>query len=181
MVETLSSRELDLIDAYWRTSNCLTVGRIYLKANPLLREPPRPEHMKPRLLGHWGKSPGQNFAYVHLGQLIRKHEASILYLSAPGDGGPWLFALTYLDGTYSEIYREVPQDSEGTRHLLRQFSSPGGAASQAGAHLPGSINEGGELGCLLEHSFDAAFDDPELCVACVIGDGEAETAPREGS
>jgi xylulose-5-phosphate/fructose-6-phosphate phosphoketolase len=181
MAETLSSREVDLIDAYWRASNYLTIGQIYLKDNPLLREPLRPEHIKPRLLGHWGTSPGQNFVYVHLNHLIRKHDASVIYVSGPGHGGPSLVAQTYLEGTYSEIYREVPQDSEGVRHLFRQFSSPGGVPSHAGAHVPGSINEGGELGYALAHSFGAAFDNPGLIVACVIGDGEAETAPLEGS
>ncbi len=181
MPSKLSPRELQLIDAYWRASNYLTIGQIYLKENPLLREPLRAEHIKPRLLGHWGTSPGQNLVYVHLNRIIREHDASMIYVSGPGHGGPAVVAQTYLEGTYSEIYPKVSQDLEGLRILFRQFSTPGGIPSHAGPHIPGSINEGGELGYSLAHSFGAAFDNPELIVACVIGDGEAETAPLEGS
>jgi xylulose-5-phosphate/fructose-6-phosphate phosphoketolase len=177
----LSTQELQLLDAYWRASNYLTIGQIYLKANPLLREPLSSEHIKPRLLGHWGTSPGQNLVYVHLNRIIKEHDASMIYVSGPGHGGPAIVAQTYLEGTYSEIYPKVSQDLEGLRILFRQFSTPGGIPSHAGPHVPGSINEGGELGYSLMHSFGAAFDNPELIVVCVIGDGEAETAPLEGS
>ncbi len=180
MSEPLSDQQLSLIDAYWRASNYLTVGQIYLMANPLLREPLRAEHIKPRLLGHWGTSPGQNFVYVHLNRLIREHDADIIYISGPGHGGPSVMSHTYLEGTYSEIYPRISEDSEGMRLLFRQFSSPGGVPSHAGPHVPGSINEGGELGYSLVHAFGAAFDNPDLIVACVIGDGEAETGPLEG-
>ena len=180
MAEPLSDQQLSLIDAYWRASNYLTVGQIYLMANPLLREPLRPEHIKPRLLGHWGTSPGQNFIYVHLNRLIREHDANIIYISGPGHGGPSVMSHTYLEGTYSEIYPRISEDAEGMRLLFRQFSSPGGVPSHAGPHVPGSINEGGELGYSLVHAFGAAFDNPDLIVACVIGDGEAETGPLEG-
>ena len=180
MSEPLSDQQLSLIDAYWRASNYLTVGQIYLMANPLLREPLRAEHIKPRLLGHWGTSPGQNFVYVHLNRLIREHDVNVIYISGPGHGGPSVMAHTYLEGTYSEIYPRIAEDAEGMRLLFRQFSSPGGVPSHAGPHVPGSINEGGELGYSLVHAFGAAFDNPDLIVACVIGDGEAETAPLEG-
>ncbi len=180
MSEPLSDQQLSLIDAYWRASNYLTVGQIYLMANPLLREPLRREHIKPRLLGHWGTSPGQNFIYTHLNRLIRRHDADIIYISGPGHGGPSVMAHTYLEGSYSEIYPNISEDAEGMRLLFRQFSSPGGVPSHAGPHVPGSINEGGELGYSLVHAFGAAFDNPDLIVACVIGDGEAETAALEG-
>ena len=175
MAKMLDDRMLGLVDAYWRASNYLTVGQIYLMANPLLREPLRPEHIKPRLLGHWGTSPGQNFVYVHLNRLIREHDANVIYISGPGHGGPSVMSHTYLEGTYSEIYPRISEDTEGMRLLFRQFSSPGGVPSHAGPHVPGSINEGGELGYSLVHAFGAAFDNPDLIVACVIGDGEAET------
>ena len=181
MAGPLSAHELQLIDAYWRASNYLTIGQIYLKENPLLREPLSADHIKPRLLGHWGTSPGQNFVYVHLNRIIREHDASMIYVSGPGHGGPAVVAQAYLEGTYSEVYPRVSQDLEGLRILFRQFSTPGGIPSHAGPHIPGSINEGGELGYSLAHAFGAAFDNPELIVACVIGDGEAETAPLEGS
>jgi xylulose-5-phosphate/fructose-6-phosphate phosphoketolase len=181
MAQKLSPQQIGLIDAYWRASNYLTIGQIYLRDNPLLREPLRPEHIKPRLLGHWGTSPGQNFIYVHLNRLIRDTDADVIYISGPGHGGPALVAQTYLEGTYSEFYPHVSQDSEGMRRLFRQFSTPGGIPSHAGPHLPGSIHEGGELGYSLAHAFGAAFDNPELLVACVIGDGEAETGPLEGA
>src|SRR5579872_6925097 len=181
MPGTLPTHELQLIDAYWRASNYLTIGQIYLKENPLLREPLTADNIKPRLLGHWGTSPGQNLVYVHLNRIIREHDASMIYVSGPGHGGPAVVAQAYLEGTYSEVYPKVSQDLEGLRILFRQFSTPGGIPSHAGPHIPGSINEGGELGYCLMHSFGAAFDNPDLIVACVIGDGEAETAPLEGS
>src|SRR6202046_1424523 len=175
MSEPISDQQLSLLDAYWRASNYLTVGQIYLMANPLLRQPLLAEHIKPRLLGHWGTSPGQNFVYVHLNRLIGEHDVNVIYISGPGHGGPSVMAHTYLEGTYSEIYPRIPEDAEGMRLLFRQFSSPGGVPSHAGPHVPGSINEGGELGYSLVHAFGAAFDNPDLIVACVIGDGEAET------
>jgi len=181
MPATLSAHELQLIDAYWRAANYLTIGQLYLKENPLLREPLTAANIKPRLLGHWGTSPGQNLVYVHLNRIINAHDASMIYVSGPGHGGPAIVAQTYLEGTYSEIYPKVSQDLEGLRILFRQFSSPGGIPSHAGPHVPGSINEGGELGYSLAHSFGAAFDNPDLIVVCVIGDGEAETAPLEGA
>jgi xylulose-5-phosphate/fructose-6-phosphate phosphoketolase len=181
MNPVLSSIELELIDAYWRASNYLTVGQIYLQSNPLLRERLCPDHIKPRLLGHWGTSPGQNFIYVHLNRIIRANDANVMFISGPGHGGPAIVAQTYLEGTYSEIYPSVTQDLEGMRRLFRQFSTPGGIPSHAGPHVPGSINEGGELGYSLAHAFGAAFDNSDLIVACVIGDGEAETASLEGA
>jgi xylulose-5-phosphate/fructose-6-phosphate phosphoketolase len=181
MADTLSKTQLELIDAYWRASNYLTVGQIYLQENSLLREALRPEHIKPRLLGHWGTSPGQNFIYVHLNRLIKETDANIIYVCGPGHGGPAIIAQTYLEGTYSEVYPHISRDLDGLRRLFRQFSTPGGIPSHAGPHVPGSINEGGELGYSLAHSFGAAFDNPDLLVACVIGDGEAETAPLEGA
>ncbi len=181
MPATLPPHELQIIDAYWRASNYLTIGQIYLKENPLLREPLTADNIKPRLLGHWGTSPGQNLVYVHLNRIIREHDASMIYVSGPGHGGPAVVAQAYLEGTYSEVYPKVSQDLEGLRILFRQFSTPGGIPSHAGPHIPGSINEGGELGYCLMHSFGAAFDNPDLIVACVIGDGEAETGPLEGS
>jgi xylulose-5-phosphate/fructose-6-phosphate phosphoketolase len=176
-----TAQELELIDAYWRASNYLTIGQIYLLDNPLLREPLKPEHIKARLLGHWGTSPGQNLVYAHLNRIIRHNDASVLFVSGPGHGGPAIVAQTYLEGTYSEIYPRISQDLEGMRLLFRQFSTPGGIPSHVGPHVPGSINEGGELGYSLAHAFGAAFDNPDLIVACVIGDGEAETAPLEGA
>ena len=181
MAKMLDDRMLGLVDAYWRASNYLTVGQIYLRDNPLLREPLRAEHIKPRLLGHWGTSPGQNFVYVHLNRLIKEHDASVIYISGPGHGGPAIVAQVYLEGTYSEFYPEITQTVAGMRQLFRQFSTPGGIPSHAGPHIPGSIHEGGELGYSLAHAFGAAFDNPDLIVACVIGDGEAETGPLEGA
>ena len=177
----LSDKELDLLDAYWRAANYLTVGQIYLLDNPLLREPLKPEHVKPRLLGHWGTSPGQTLLYVHLNRLIREHDADIIYLSGPGHGGPAIVANVYLEGAYSEIYPEVSQDLAGMRRLFRQFSTPGGIPSHVSVTTPGSIHEGGELGYVLVHAFGAAFDNPDLIVAAVVGDGEAETGPLSGS
>src|SRR6188508_2383793 len=165
------------IDAYWRAANYLSVGQIYLHDNPLLKKPLRRDHIKPRLLGHWGTTPGLNFVYVHLNRLIKKHDANVLYITGPGHGGPGLVANAYLEGTYSEVYPHVSQDEEGMKRLFTQFSFPGGIPSHVAAETPGSIHEGGELGYALSHAFGAAFDNPDLLVACVVGDGEAETGP----
>ena len=181
MTNVLSSRELDLVDAYWRAANYLTIGQIYLLDNPLLREPLKADHIKPRLLGHWGTSPGQNLLYVHLNRLIKRHDADVIYLSGPGHAGPAIVAQVYLEGTYSEIYPEVSEDERGMERLFRQFSTPGGVPSHVGPTTPGSIHEGGELGYVLVHAFGAAFDNPDLIVAAVVGDGEAETGPLAGS
>jgi xylulose-5-phosphate/fructose-6-phosphate phosphoketolase len=177
----LSPEMLDLMNRYWMAANYLCVGQIYLAANPLLREPLTVGCIKPRLLGHWGTSAGQNFIYVHLNRLIKERDASIIYISGPGHGGPALNANAYLEGTYSEVHRDVTQDVEGMHRFFRQFSTPGGVGSHCGPHVPNSIHEGGELGYSLLHAFGAAFDDPNLIVACVVGDGEAETGPLEGS
>ncbi len=177
----LSADELALMQRYWQAANYLTVGQIYLQANPLLRQPLRPEHIKPRLLGHWGTSPGLNFIYVHLNRLIKEHDANVIYLAGPGHGGPALVANVYLEGTYSEIYPRISQDAQGMRDLFRQFSTPGGIPSHVSVPTPGSIHEGGELGYVLAHAFGAAFDNPDLIVAAVVGDGEAETGPLAGS
>jgi xylulose-5-phosphate/fructose-6-phosphate phosphoketolase len=177
----LSETELDGLVGYWECANYLTVGQIYLCANPLLRQPLRPDHIKPRLLGHWGTSPGLNLVYAHLNRLIARTGADVLYVTGPGHGGPAMLANTYLEGTYSEIYPRVSRDIEGLTQLVRQFSTPGGVPSHVSVPTPGSIHEGGELGYALVHAFGAAFDHPDLLVACVIGDGEAETAPLEGS
>src|SRR5436305_2837890 len=166
---------------YWNAANYLTIGQIYLQDNPLLKESLRPEHIKPRLLGHWGTSPGLSFIYVHLNRLIQEHDVDMIYLAGPGHGGPAILANVYLEGTYTEIYPEVAQDTDGMRRLFRQFSTPGGVPSHVSVTTPGSIHEGGELGYVLTHAFGAAFDNPELIVAAVIGDGEAETGPLEGS
>ena len=177
----LSPDELDRIDAYWRAANYLSVGQIYLLDNPLLREEPKPEHVKPRLLGHWGTTPGLNLIYAHLNRVIRARDLNVLYVCGPGHGGPGMVANTYLEGTYSEIYPDISQDAEGLRKLFRQFSFPGGIPSHAAPETPGSIHEGGELGYALLHAYGAAFDNPDLIVACVIGDGEAETGPLAAS
>jgi len=177
----LSPEMLNKMHRYWQAANYLTVGQIYLSENALLRAPLEPEHIKPRLLGHWGTSAGQNFIYVHLNRLIEEHGASVIYISGPGHGGPSMNAHSYLEGTYSEVHPEVTQDANGMRLLFREFSTPGGVPSHCGPHVPNSIHEGGELGYSLLHAFGAAFDNPELIVACVIGDGEAETCPLEGS
>jgi xylulose-5-phosphate/fructose-6-phosphate phosphoketolase len=179
--ETLSETELAGLDAYWRAANYLTVGQIYLQANPLLREPLRPEHIKPRLLGHWGTSPGLSLLYVHLNRLIRQHDANVILLVGPGHGGPAILANVYLEGTYSEVYPKITRDVAGMNQLFRQFSTPGGVPSHVSPPTPGSIHEGGELGYVLTHAFGAAFDNPDLIVAAVVGDGEAETGPLEGS
>jgi xylulose-5-phosphate/fructose-6-phosphate phosphoketolase len=168
---------LDRIDAYWRAANYLSVGQIYLLDNPLLREPLQPAHIKPRLLGHWGTTPGQNFIYAHLNRVIVRHDLDMIYISGPGHGGPALVANTYLEGTYSEVYPAITQDESGMKALFRQFSFPGGIPSHAAPETPGSIHEGGELGYSLSHAFGAVFDNPDLIVSCVIGDGEAETGP----
>lgn len=177
----ISYKELEQINSYWMATNYLAVGQIYLQDNPLLKEPLRPEHIKARLLGHWGTSPGLNFIYVHLNRLIKQTNAEILFVCGPGHGAPAILANTYLEGTYSETYPLITRDEEGMKRLFRQFSAPGGIPSHVSAHTPGSINEGGELGYSLLHAFGAAFDNPELIVACVVGDGEAETCPLEGS
>jgi xylulose-5-phosphate/fructose-6-phosphate phosphoketolase len=169
------------LDAYFRAANYLTVGQIYLQDNPLLREPLRPEHVKPRLLGHWGTSPGLSLLYVHLNRAIVRDDLNVLYMAGPGHGGPAIVANAYLEGTYSEIYPHITQDEAGLRRLFRQFSTPGGIPSHAGPQTPGSIHEGGELGYVLSHAFGAAFDQPDLIVAAVVGDGEAETGPLEGA
>ncbi|KAB1127292.1 phosphoketolase family protein [Neorhizobium galegae] len=177
----ISSEELALIDRYWRAANYLSVGQIYLLDNPLLKEPLRPEHIKPRLLGHWGTTPGLNFIYAHLNRIIRNRDLSMIYVCGPGHGGPGMVASTYLEGTYSEIYPEIGEDAAGMQKLFRQFSFPGGIPSHAAPETPGSIHEGGELGYALVHAFGAAFDNPDLVVACVVGDGEAETGPLAAS
>ncbi len=177
----LSRELLDRMQRYWNASNYLTVGQIYLAENPLLREPLRAEHIKPRLLGHWGTSTGQSFVCVHLNRLITERDASVIYISGPGHGGPALNANAYLEGSYTEVHPEVTRDADGMRLLFRQFSTPGGVGSHCGPHLPNSIHEGGELGYSLLHAYGAAFDNPDLLVVCVIGDGEAETGPLAGS
>jgi xylulose-5-phosphate/fructose-6-phosphate phosphoketolase len=174
---TLSANELKLLDAYWRAANYLSVGQIYLLDNPLLKEPLSLEHVKPRLLGHWGTTPGLNFIYVHLNRIINKYDLNMMYVAGPGHGGPAFVANTWLEGTYSEFYPNVAQDAEGMKRLFRQFSFPGGVGSHVTPETPGSIHEGGELGYSLSHAYGAAFDNPDLIVTCVIGDGEAETGP----
>jgi xylulose-5-phosphate/fructose-6-phosphate phosphoketolase len=177
MTTSPSPELLEKIDAYWRAANYLAVGQIYLYANPLLREPLTLAHVKPRLLGHWGTTPGQNFVYVHLNRAIRERDLDMIYISGPGHGGPAVVANTYLEGTYSELYPEITQDEAGLQRLFKQFSFPGGIPSHAAPETPGSIHEGGELGYSLSHAFGAAFDNPDLIVAAVVGDGEAETGP----
>ena len=173
----LADDELARIDAWWRAANYLSVGQIYLMDNPLLREPLRPEHVKPRLLGHWGTTPGLTFIYAHLNRAIMQRDQDMLYITGPGHGGPGLVAAAYLDGTYSEVYPEITHDEEGLQRLFTQFSFPGGVPSHVAPETPGSIHEGGELGYALSHAYGAAFDNPDLVVAAVIGDGEAETGP----
>ncbi|HZQ37558.1 MAG TPA: phosphoketolase family protein [Dehalococcoidia bacterium] len=177
----LAPELLERMQRYWAAANYLTIGQIYLQENPLLREPLRPEQIKPRLLGHWGTSPGLSFIYVQLNRLIRDHDANVIYLAGPGHGGPALLANVYLEGTYSEVYPDVSQDTAGMRRLFRQFSTPGGVPSHVSVPTPGSIHEGGELGYVLMHAFGAAFDNPDLIAVAVIGDGEAETGPLAGS
>jgi xylulose-5-phosphate/fructose-6-phosphate phosphoketolase len=177
----LEGGELELINAWWRAANYLSIGQIYLLANPLLREPLRPEHVKPRLLGHWGTTPGLNFLYAHMNRAIKARDLNAIYVTGPGHGGPGLVASGYLDGTYSEVYPHIGRDEEGLRRLFRQFSFPGGIPSHVAPETPGSIHEGGELGYSLVHAYGATFDNPDLLAFCVIGDGEAETGPLAAS
>src|SRR5690606_6126811 len=174
---TIDDTTIDQLDAWWRAANYLSIGQIYLLDNPLLREPLVPEHVKPRLLGHWGTTPGLNFLYAHLNRSIRQRDLDTLFITGPGHGGPGMVANAWLDGSYSEIYSRIGRDADGIRELFRQFSFPGGIPSHASPDTPGSIHEGGEPGDSLRHASGAAFDNPELLVACVIGDGEAETGP----
>jgi len=173
----LDSQQWRLMDAYWRAANYLSVGQIYLYENPMLREPLKLAHVKPLVVGHWGTTPGQNFIYVHLNRTIKLHDLDMIYIAGPGHGGPALVANTYLEGSYSEIYPDISQDEAGMKRLFKQFSFPGGISSHVAPTTPGSIHEGGELGYSLSHAFGAAFDNPGLIVACIVGDGEAETGP----
>src|SRR2546428_250580 len=175
--QPLSPEELRRMDAYWRAANYLSVGQIYLFANPLLREPLKLEHVKPRLLGHWGTTPGLNFVYVHFNRLIKKYDLNVIYICGPGHGGPGMVANTYLEGTYTELYSSIQRNEEGMRKLFKQFSFPGGIPSHDAPETPGSIHEGGELGYSLAHAYGAVFDNPDLVACCVVGDGEAETGP----
>jgi xylulose-5-phosphate/fructose-6-phosphate phosphoketolase len=179
--QPLTAADVEKINAYWRAANYLSVGQIYLLDNPLLREPLKLEHVKPRLLGHWGTTPGLNFIYVHLNRLIKIHDLNVIYIAGPGHGGPGLVANTYLEGTYSEFYPNISQDEEGMKKLFKQFSFPGGIPSHVAPETPGSIHEGGELGYALLHAYGAVFDNPDLIACCVIGDGEAETGPLAAS
>ena len=181
MSKTISTEKINAIHAYWQAANYLSVGQIYLLDNPLLREPLKPEHIKPRLLGHWGTTPGLNFIYVHLNRVINKYDLSMIYVAGPGHGGPGLVANTYLEGTYCEVYNHISQDAEGMKKLFKQFSFPGGIPSHVAPETPGSIHEGGELGYAVSHAYGAAFDNPDLIVACVVGDGEAETGALAAS
>ncbi|HEU4837063.1 MAG TPA: phosphoketolase family protein [Pyrinomonadaceae bacterium] len=180
-VKQLSAEEIRLLNAYWRAANYLSVGQIYLYDNPLLREPLKLEHVKPRLLGHWGTTPGLNFIYVHLNRVIKLRDLNVIYVTGPGHGGPGLVANTYLEGTYSEFYPNISQDEPGMKKLFKQFSFPGGIPSHVAPETPGSINEGGELGYSLAHAYGAVFDNPDLLAVCVVGDGEAETGPLAAS
>ena len=177
----LGTEELKKLDAYWRAANYLSVGQIYLYDNPLLKEPLTKEHIKPRLLGHWGTTPGLNFIYAHLNRVIKKYDLDMIYIAGPGHGGPGLVANTYLEGIYSEVYPNISQDEEGMKNLFKQFSFPGGIPSHVAPETPGSIHEGGELGYAMSHAYGAAYDNPNLIVACVVGDGEAETGPMATS
>src|SRR5690554_395506 len=172
---------LTKMHAYWRAANYLSVGQIYLYDNPLLKQPLESSHIKPRLLGHWGTTPGLNFIYVHLNRMIKQRDLSMLYIAGPGHGGPAMVANTYLEGTYSETYPDISQDEAGLKRLFKQFSFPGGIPSHVAPETPGSIHEGGELGYALSHAYGAAFDNPDLIVACVVGDGEAETGALAAS
>jgi xylulose-5-phosphate/fructose-6-phosphate phosphoketolase len=178
---TASQPDIAALNAYWRAANYLAVGQIYLLDNPLLREPLKPEHVKPRLLGHWGTTPGLNLIYAHLNRVIRERDLNLIYIAGPGHGGPAMVANAYLEGTYSEVYTGIERSADGMRKLFRQFSFPGGVPSHVAAETPGSIHEGGELGYALVHAYGAAFDNPDLIVACVIGDGEAESGPLAAS
>ena len=177
MDQPLSPDLLEKMNAYWRAANYLSVGQIYLLNNPLLREPLRLEHIKPRLLGHWGTTPGLNFIYLHMNRAIRQRNLAAMFITGPGHGAPGIVANTYLEGTYSELYPNVAQDEDGMRLLFRQFSFPGGIPSHAAPDTPGSIHEGGELGYSLSHAYGAVLDNPGLLAVCVVGDGEAETGP----
>ena len=177
----LSAEEARKMDAFWRAANYLSVGQIYLYDNPLLKEPLKIDHVKPRLLGHFGTTPGLNFIYVHFNRVIKKYDLNSIYIAGPGHGGPGLVANTYLEGTYSEIYPNIPQTEAGMKRLFTQFSFPGGIPSHVAPEAPGSIHEGGELGYSLVHAYGAAFDNPDLVVCCVVGDGEAETGPLAAS
>ncbi|HYZ88629.1 MAG TPA: hypothetical protein VE620_04985, partial [Myxococcales bacterium] len=181
MPDLLDPEELRAVDAWWRAANYLTVGQIYLYKNPLLREPLRAEHVKPRLLGHWGTSPGINLVYAHLSRLVRLRNLNAILLVGPGHGGPAANANVWLEGTWTETYPQVTQDAEGMRRLFRQFSTPFGVPSHVSPPTPGSIHEGGELGYVLTHAFGAVFDNPDLLAVAIVGDGEAETGPLEGS
>ncbi len=177
MQGVLSTDELRKMNAYWRAANYLSVGQIYLYDNPLLKRPLRIGDVKPRLLGHWGTTPGLNFLYVHLNRIIKKNDLNMIFVTGPGHGGPALVANTYLEGTYSELYPNISQDEGGMKALFKQFSFPGGIPSHVSPDTPGSINEGGELGYSLAHAYGAVFDNPDLLAVCVVGDGEAETGP----
>src|SRR4026209_2295165 len=177
MGNALSDKELKLIDAYWRGADYLSVGQIYLFDNPLLKQPLKKEHIKPRLLGHWGTTPGLNFLYAHWNRVIKQRDLNMIYIIGPGHGGPAIVANAYMEGTYSEVYPNMSQDEEGMKRLFKQFSFPGGIPSHVAPETPGSIHEGGELGYCLLHAYGAVFDNPELLACCVVGDGEAETGP----
>ncbi|MGO8840640.1 MAG: phosphoketolase, partial [Methyloceanibacter sp.] len=177
VANTLSATERALIDAYWRAANYLSVGQIYLYDNPLLKQSLTKDHIKPRLLGHWGTTPGLNFIYVHLNRAIKKYDLDMIYIIGPGHGGPGVVANAYLEGTYSEVYPDITRDEAGMKRLFKQFSFPGGIPSHVAPETPGSIHEGGELGYAISHAYGAAFDNADLVVACVVGDGEAETGP----
>ena len=174
---TITPELLRKMDAYWRAANYLSVGQIYLYDNPLLKEPLKLSHVKPLVVGHWGTTPGQNFIYVHLNRIIKKYDLDMFYIAGPGHGGPAIVGNVYLEGTWSDVYPNVTQDEAGLKKLFTQFSFPGGIPSHVAPTTPGSIHEGGELGYSLSHAFGAAFDNPDLVVACVVGDGEAETGP----
>ncbi len=175
MDKALSPELLQKMNAYWRAANYLSVGQIYLEDNPLLTEPLKLAHVKPRLLGHWGTTPGLNFIYVHLNRIIKKHDLDMIFIAGPGHGGPAVVANTYLEGSYSELYPNISQDRGGMKRLFKQFSFPGGIPSHAAPETPGSIHEGGELGYSLAHAYGAVFDNPDLWAACVIGVGDEET------
>ena len=173
----VSDAMLQKLDAWWRASNFLSAGQLYLLDNPLLKEPLKPEHIKKKIVGHWGTVPGQNFIYTHLNRIINQYDLNMIYLSGPGHGGNAMVAQDWLDGSYSEVYPNISMDEEGMKKLFKQFSFPGGISSHVAPEVPGSINEGGELGYSLSHAFGAVMDNPDLIAACVVGDGEAETGP----
>ena len=173
----VSDTMLKKLDAWWRASNFLSAGQLYLLDNPLLKQPLKPEHIKKKIVGHWGTVPGRNFIYTHLNRIINQYDLNMIYLSGPGHGGNAMVAQDWLDGSYSEVYPNISQDEEGMQKLFKQFSFPGGISSHVAPEVPGSIHEGGELGYSLAHAFGAVFDNPDLIAACVVGDGEAETGP----